>query len=180
MATISVSGYPVSLDDTIKAISLKLDDAKQRIIANMGGAGQIVTGRTAESLKVERVAPNEVRLVARPFFSALETGSQPWSGKTGESMSAQDFRAVIEQWATRKGIVPAGMKPQSFAYVVARKIMIEGSKLYRQGGRKDIFTPEIERIQDEINENISGTFRAVMSDIIGQILRFQNFGTWQQ
>ena len=180
MATISVSGYPVSLDDTIKAISLKLDDAKQRIIANMGSAGQIVTGRTAESLKVERVAPNEVRLVARPFFSALETGSQPWSGKTGESMSAQDFRAVIEQWATRKGIVPAGMKPQSFAYVVARKIMNEGSRLYRTGGRKDIFTPEVERVQDEINENISGTFRAVMSDIIGQILRFQNFGAWQK
>ena len=180
MATISVAGYPVSLDDTIKAISLKLDDAKQRIIANMGSAGQMVSGRTAESLKVERVAPNEVRLVARPFFSALETGSQPWSGKTGESMSAQDFRAIIEQWATRKGIVPAGMKPQSFAYVVARKIMNEGSKLYRQGGRKDIFTPEIERVQDEINESISGTLRAVMSDIIGQILRFQNFGAWQQ
>lgn len=180
MATISIGGYPVSLDDPIKAISLKLDDAKQRIIANMGSAGQIVSGKTAESLTVERVAPNEVRLVARPYFSALETGSQPWRGKTGESMSAQDFRAVIEQWATRKGIVPAGMKPQSFAYVVARKIMNEGSKLYRQGGRKDIFTPEIERVQDEINESISGTFRAVMSDIIGQILSYQNYGTWQQ
>lgn len=180
MATISVSGYPVSLDDTIKAISLKLDDAKQRIIANMGNAGQIVSGKTAESLKVERVAPNEVRLVARPFFSALETGSQPWSGRTGEKMNAQDFQMIIFEWASRKGIIPADMKPLSFAYVVARKIMNEGSKLYRQGGRKDIFTPEIERVQDEINESISGTFRAVMSDIIGQILRFQNFGTWQQ
>ena len=80
MATLSMGGYAVSLDDTMKAIALKLDDCKQRIIANMGNAGQIVSGKTADSLKVEQVAPNEIRLVARPFFSALETGSQPWSG----------------------------------------------------------------------------------------------------
>ena len=179
MATLSMGGYAVSLDDTIKAIALKLDDCKQRIIANMGNAGQIVSGKTADSLKVEQVAPNEIRLVARPFFSALETGSQPWSGRTGEHMSAADFRAVIAEWATRKGIVPQDMGVQSFAFVVARKIMNEGSKLYRQGGRKDIFTPEIERVQDEINDAVSDTFRVVMSDIIGQILRYKNTGVWQ-
>lgn len=179
MATISVSGYAVSLDDTMKAIALKLDDCKQRIINNMGNAGQIVSGKTRDSLKVEQVAPNEIRLVARPFFSALETGSQPWSGRTGERMSAADFRSVIAEWATRKGIVPPDMGVENFAFVVARKIMADGSKLYRQGGRKDIFTPEIERVQDEINESISGTFRAVMSDIIGQILRYKSTGVWQ-
>ena len=94
-------------------------------------------------------------------------------------MSAADFRAVILEWASRKGIIPADMQPLSFAYVVARKIMNEGSKLYRQGGRKDIFTPEIERVEDEINDAVSDTFRVVMNDIIGQILRFKNTGVWQ-
>ena len=171
--------YAASLDDVMKNVAIRLDDLKQRIILNMGQAGQIVTGRTAASMRVEQVSNNEVRLVARPFFSALETGSQPWMGRTGERMTAQQFRAVIADWATRKNIVPRGMTVDSFAFVVSRKIMNEGSKLYRSVGRNDIFTQEVERTEDEIRESVSDTFRVVMRDIIGNILRFKNTNVWQ-
>lgn len=169
----------MSFGAVIAAIERTLDETRQRIIANMDAAGQRVTGRTAQSLRVEKVNDNEVRLVARPFFSALETGSRPWSGRTGNTMSAADFRDIIEQWATRKGIVPPDMTPKSFAFVVARKIMRSGSKLYRTGGRTDIFTPEVERAMKNVNDVVGATLTAQVSEIVTQILNYKQTGQWQ-
>ena len=170
----------LTLNDTMQAVTVRLDELRQRIIANMTNAGQMVSGRTAQSLQVEKPADNEVRLVARPFFSALETGSQPWSGRTGNHITAQEFRTVIRVWAERKGIVPADMTPESFAFVVARKIMRQGSRLYRNGGRNDIFTPEVEQAEKDIKQIVANSLTSEINTIIQAIINYKNTGQWQQ
>lgn len=170
----------LTLEQTMQAVTVRLDELRQRIIGNMTAAGQMVSGRTAQSLQIERPADNEVRLVARPFFSALETGSAPWSGRTGNHISAAEFRDIIQQWAERKGIVPMDMTAQSFAYVVARKIMRTGSKLYRNGGRQDIFTPAVEQAEKDIERIIKDGLTNEINTIIQAIINFKQTGQWQQ
>ena len=169
----------LTLEQTMASVAERLDDLRKRIIANMDAAGQRATGRTAASLQVERVSENEVRLVARPFFSALETGSAPWSGKTGNPMSAEEFREVIRNWAVAKGLFAAADKElPRFAYLAARKIMREGSRLYRIGGRTDIFTSEVAAAEREIKEAVAKDLSVSVSQIITQIINYKSTGIW--
>jgi len=129
----------------------ELKDLQKRIIQNHISAGQKASGRTIKSITVE-LGENYGQLTGRKFFGTLETGRKP--GRVPAK-----FKDVILKWMQDKGInVP---KPESFAYFVARKIRLEGSLLYRMGGRSDIYSKEIpitiERLtkrlgQDQVTE----------------------------
>jgi hypothetical protein len=47
---------------------------------------------------------------------------------------------------------------------VAHSIIHKGSKLYRTGGRDDIYTPEIRRTLDRIGERIIEGYRVIVTD----------------
>ncbi len=112
----------------------ELKDLQKRIIQNHISAGQNASGRTIKSITVE-IGDNYGQLTGRKFFGTLETGRKP--GRVPAK-----FKDVILKWMQDKGInVP---KPESFAYFVARKIRLEGSLLYRMGGRSDIYSKEIQ------------------------------------
>jgi hypothetical protein len=111
----------------------ELKDLQKRIIQNHIKAGQKASGKTIKSITVE-IGENYGQLTGRKFFGTLETGR-----KAGRVPAK--FQDVILKWMQDKGInVP---KPKSFASLVARKIRLEGTLLYRTGGRSDIYSKEI-------------------------------------
>ena len=84
-------------------------------------------------------------LWGRSAFGTLETGRKGGKVPAG-------FGKIIRQWMDDKGIQVE--KPDSFAYLVARKIAREGTQLFRNGGLSDIYSSEIkgtiERMSDKI------------------------------
>ncbi len=106
---------------TLRIIGEELEALRKRIIANHEAAGQVASGRTKGSLKVEMSEDGGV-LWGRQAFAVLETGRGP--GKVPKG-----FYKIIRQWVEDKGIQVK--KPDSFAYLVARKIAKEGTELYR-------------------------------------------------
>lgn len=132
--------------DVKKILSEELESLRKRIIANHEAAGQVASGRTRGSLRVE-ATDDEGILFGRYPFGTLETGRKP--GKVPKG-----FAAIIEQWAKDKGINPE--KPKSFAYLVARKIAREGTELYRSGKTEDIYSSEIPKTIESIGDRITG------------------------
>lgn len=127
----------------------ELESLRQRIIENHIRAGQKASGKTISSLRVD-VKDNQGILFGRQAFGVLETGRKP--GKVPKG-----FYQIIQQWAKDKGIQVEN--PKSFAYFVARKIAREGTELHRQGGRSDIYSPEVEKTIQEIMNRAFAIFK---------------------
>lgn len=146
------------IEDVLRSV---FEQARQDIIANHERAGQVASGRTRDSVKVEvvpGVSEYTATLYGREYFGALETGSRPWRKQYRHP--PKPFVETIQQWMTDKGI--SGVS----AYLVARKIMREGSKLYRDGGRDDIFTPVLQEIDEKLSQEISKIFDNITTEMI--------------
>jgi hypothetical protein len=144
----------------IKEIEVMLQSvferAKQDIIANHESAGQVASGKTRDSMSVEVTTDTTsatATMYGRKYFAALETGSKPWENQY--THPPKPFVETIAQWMVDKGIEGVS------AYLVARKIMREGSKLYREGGRQDIFTPAMEDIEQRIDAQLSSILETI-------------------
>jgi hypothetical protein len=132
------------------------EQAKRDIIANHERAGQVASGKTRDSLSVEVTSDTTsatATMYGRKYFAALETGSAPW--KKQYKHPPRPFVETIAKWMTDKGIEGVS------AYLVARKIMREGSKLYRDEGRQDIFTPVMEDIEERIDAELSSILETI-------------------
>lgn len=132
------------------------EQAKRDIIVNHERAGQVTSGKTRDSLSVEVTSDTTsatATMYGRKYFAALETGSAPW--KKQYKHPPRPFVETIAKWMTDKGIEGVS------AYLVARKIMREGSKLYRDGGKQDIFTPVMGDIEQRIDAELSSIFETI-------------------
>lgn len=156
-----------------------LEKLKADISANISKVGARATGKTQNSMEV-KVTKDDTGVVGvlsgRPFFGALETGSRPW--KTQYFKTAKDghkypsapkaFIDTIREWMASKGV---SLNPWS----VATKIMAEGSKLYREGGRTDVYTGAIDqmipKLQGEIAEAIG---KSEMAKIVERLKKQDN------
>lgn len=139
----------------------ELEALRLVIIANHEKAGQMASGRTEASLHAE-VTEDGGTLWGRYAFGVLETGRK--AGKV-----PMNFTAIIKQWMKDKCIQatpilyktdrPHKYTPQergenSLAYMIARKIKRSGTRLYRQGGRSDIYSQAIEEATRKIGERL--------------------------
>lgn len=158
-----------------RIVAEELERARQRIISNHVAAGQRVTGATADSITVTVTTSGSITagaMDARGYFAALETGSRPWRNpcyrqtKDGRMLPAPPkwFRDIIAEWLANRGLTDFS------PWLVAGKNMTEGSALFRNGGREDIFTPEIPILLDRIADRLAGLFDA---QIVESILRQQ-------
>ena len=138
-----------------KVVQEELNALRQKIIDNHLRAGQKASGRTIQSLHVD-VDDDGGTLFGRKAFGTLETGRR--GGKVPKG-----FYHIILQWVKDKGINVE--KPKTFAYFVARKIAREGTKLYRQGGRDDIYSNEIPKTEESILKRITGLLGAEVEHI---------------
>lgn len=135
-------------DEALRIVRSELDALKLRIIERHINAGQKASGRTISSLHVEMLQSGGT-LWGRQAFEVLESGRK--GGKVPKG-----FYQIIQQWVKDKGIQVD--KPKTFSYFVARKIAREGTQLYRNGGRGDIYSKEIEYTTKVIMEQIFGIF----------------------
>ncbi len=142
-------------DKVIELVASELEALKQRIIENHRSAGQVASGRTIASLKVEITEDGGV-LWGRSPFGTLETGRKPGKVPAG-------FWKIIRQWMDDKGIQVE--KPDSFAYLVARKIAREGTQLFRNGGRSDIYSPEVKDTVERVSDGIGILFGSEVEHI---------------
>ena len=157
----------VSTDYAITQYLLKtLSDLKVRIIHNMEAAGQVVSGKTKDSMQIISDQPNQARLMARGYFAALETGSQPWKythikyRKDGSTFPSAPrwFIDIIDQWIRDKGLTLN-------SWAVATKIMTDGSSLYRSGGRKDIFSVEIAKTMQDLGVEVAHLYEREVDNL---------------
>ena len=139
----------------MELVASELEALKQRIIENHRNAGQVASGRTITSLKVEITEDGGV-LWGRSAFGTLETGRKGGKVPAG-------FWKIIRQWMDDKGIQVE--KPDSFAYLVARKIAKEGTQLFRNGGRSDIYSPEVKDTVERVSDGIGILFGSEVEHI---------------
>lgn len=135
-------------DEALGILKYELNDLRLRIIDNHIRARQKASGRTIASMRVE-VTENSGILWGRKAFGTLETGRRPGRVPKG-------FYKIILDWIEAKGIRVE--KPKTFAYFIARKIAREGTQLYRDGGRDDIYSKEIDKTIKNIMEKVFGIF----------------------
>ncbi len=142
-------------DKVMELVASELEALKQRIIENHRNAGQVASGRTIASLKVEITEDGGV-LWGRSPFGTLETGRKPGKVPAG-------FWKIIRQWMDDKGIQVE--KPDSFAYLVARKIAKEGTQLFREGGFYKIYSPEVKDTVERVSDGIGILFGSEVEHI---------------
>lgn len=154
------------MEEAKKIISEELEALRQRIINNHVAAGQKASGRTIDSLVIQ-MRDNGGTLFGRQAFGTLEAGRK--AGRT-----PQGFVGIIKQWIKDKGLtipsIPYIRKPSerwqpkytpkerglnTLAGAIAYKIKKDGTRLFRQGGDPIIYTPEIEKTTNNINQRIS-------------------------
>lgn len=126
----------------------ELQDLAQRIADNIARNGQTASGKTARSLEV-REGSDEVVLLGRKAFGTMETGRR--GGGVPRS-----FPAILYQWSLDKGIsFDTDRERRSFAYLLAKKIQKEGTQLFRDGGRADVYSNEIPKTIDNIARKLA-------------------------
>lgn len=139
----------------MELVSSELEALKQKVIETQKNSGQVASGRTIASMKVEVTEDGGV-LWGRSPFGTLETGRKPGKVPAG-------FWKIIRQWIDDKGIQV--QKPDSFAYLVARKIANEGTQLFRNGGRDDIYSPEVKDTVERVSQGIGILFGSEVEHI---------------
>lgn len=132
----------------------ELEALRSRITANMSGAGQIVTGKTRDSMTVE-VNGDAGVLSGRQAFATLETGSRPWSRKP--KRVPKFFADLIGEWIDAKGL-------DLNKWAVAHSIIHNGSRLYQTGGRADIYSPELQKTVDRIGDRILDSYAVLVTN----------------
>lgn len=119
-----------------------------RIKQNIQTSGQYATGKSSESiysLISESGGIYTIEVNAKPFFAVLETGRKP----TPDKKPSREMVESIKEWTNAKGI------PESAAWAIAVNINKNGTKLWQQGGRKDIYSNETESFTKEVLEALS-------------------------
>lgn len=125
---------------------------RDEIRAAIASKGLRASGRTQDSLRVY-VDGNTVVLEGRAFFSALQYGSSPWTGRTGIRCTFDEFRQIIYQWATDKGLNLGQAREFDRAVgAITMSIIKRGSKLHRTGQRLDVYDTLINEALLDIGE----------------------------
>lgn len=137
-----------------KILQEELEDLRARIIANMERADQVVSGKTRDSLQVS-VQGNAGVLTGRQAFATLETGSRPWSKKP--KRTPKWFADLIGEWIDKRGL-------DLNQWAVAHTIIHKGSKLYREGGRADVYSPELQKTVDRIGDRVLDQYAVLVTD----------------
>ena len=155
--------------NVLKVVGEELDSLRERIIANHEAAGQVASGRTRASIRVERTEDGGI-LWGRKAFGVLETGRKP--GRV-----PRNFNAIIRQWIIDKGIhvapVPYKRNPSerwqpkytpqergmmSLSGAIAYKIRTEGTLMHRKGEKVDIYSTAVLETVDNVGRKVSVIF----------------------
>jgi hypothetical protein len=151
----------------------ELGTLKATIINNIRSTGQWASGKTAASMAV-MVSGSIGELVGRRAFGTLETGRR--GGRV-----PRNFHNIIYDWMMAKGVHADPMpyktsRPHKYteqergdrtmAYFIAKTIRTMGTRLYREGGRDDVYSRAIPVAIERINSRLSGIYVAAVTQQI--------------
>ena len=151
----------------------ELGTLKATIINNIRTTGQWASGKTAASMAV-MVSGSIGELVGRKAFGTLETGRR--GGRV-----PRNFHNIIYDWMQAKGVHAQPMpyktsRPHKYseqergdrtmAYFISRTIRTMGTRLYRDGGRDDVYSRAIPVTIERINSRLSGIYVAAITQQI--------------
>jgi hypothetical protein len=142
-------------------LSQFLDTIRNEIIAEHIRQGQRVTGRTLESLEIS-VTDTTGILYGAGYIGVLEDGRN--KGK---------FPPIskIEQWIKDRGITPKGkISITSLAFIMARKISLEGTLLHQKGGKSGVLSNAINPSRiDALIDSLSNVYTTeVTSEVLSE------------
>lgn len=139
--------------DLVSILSQTGTTVVDKIKQNLASTGTNATGRTAASLRFEVINETDkqiLRVTGKPFFKVVETGRKATPEYSNPS---KQFVDDIKQWVKARGI------DEKAAYGIAKSIHQKGTKLFRDGGRQDIFSDVITpTFVDEISKGILNQF----------------------
>lgn len=139
-------------------LSEELEALRDRIIANHRHAGQVASGKTVKSMQVT-IDGDTGELVGRHRFFNLEQGEPSWRNAASMKGVPASFNAIIGQWIKEKGL-------NLNSWAVSYKIIHEGTKLHRQGGRSDIYSSEIPKTIDSIGQRLLVIYDMQVTEMI--------------
>ena len=135
--------------DTI--LSQWAENVIAKIQLNLESTGTNASGRTSASLDYE-ITDTGLIISGRQYFQGVE------QGRPGGRVPYR-FQDVIRQWMEDKGIAnqfgSTESAKRSAAYLIAKFIDEHGTKLYREGGRDDIFTSVFEEELPKLEEEVA-------------------------
>lgn len=133
----------------------------------LADTGTNASGRTSASLRYT-VEGGVLEVWGRPAFGTVEHGRR--AGRV-----PRNFRAIIAQWIVDKELtleIRPVIRPTSrdaytralyrAAGAIAWKIRTEGSKLYRDGGRDDIYTPAVQRAKEAVEQYFANVATTIL------------------
>lgn len=144
------------------------ETAVQQIRNNMATTGTNATGKSSQSLRFEVIQQGEsviLRVLGRDYFAVVETGRRPTPQYTKPS---REFVASIREWVKAKGL------PEGSAYGIAKSIHQKGTKLFRQGGRSDIFTSVEKPLVDQVSTELLNKYANLLLTEYTRILNGNN------
>jgi len=117
------------------------------IRANLGSTGTNATLRTSQSLRIE--VKNDglkvnMKLFGRAFFNTVETGRRP----TPDKKPSKEFIENLKPWMAARGI------DEKQVWAIATKINKQGTKLWKAGGREDIFQPAVDTFVNNVSQQL--------------------------
>lgn len=139
-------------------ITDELQRLAQRISDNIERNGQRASGKTQASLEVVDDG-DAVALLGRKAFGVMETGRR--GGRV-----PRNFADILLQWSIDKSIqFDSDRERKSFAYLLAKKIQKEGSQLFRDKGRADVYSNEIPIAIENIARRLSEEMKLQIESI---------------
>lgn len=120
-----------------------LEFIRDEIAKNIVDRGMYATGKTTASMEIQTRGVLSGVLLGREQFESLEHGTAP----NGRNRVSYSFAAVIDEWIKAKGL---DLNP----FAVAMKIQLEGTRTWRSGGRRDVYTPAIEKGLERLENTI--------------------------
>lgn len=170
------------ISQTTQVLMEEMESLRAAIINNIRTTGQWASGATAASMQVI-TSGNTVSLVGRSPFGTLETGRK--AGKVPRNMAE-----IIYRWMQAKGIHGTPMpyktnRPHKYpdaqtrgdmymASAISHTIATMGTRLYRNGGRDDVYSTEIPKTMERIQQRLGIIFQAITEEQIKSNLKETN------
>jgi len=124
--------------------------------------GRVASGKSLAAYEVE-VDEFSGKLYGINYVGTLETGRK--AGRVPKF-----FRTIILEWMNQKSLFQAESesKRKSIAYLIARKIANDGTKLHRDGGKSGVLSTVV--TEQRINMFSNEILESLQNDTLNQMV----------
>ena len=135
-------------EQTASILERNLTKLKDDTARNMQSNDQVVTGKTLNSLRVEAEG-NTGALYGADHIDTLEVGISP---ERSRQDSWTHVFAGLFRWVQNRGFIYDMSQASAFAVKATENQREFGSRLFRQGGGKNVYSAEIDPMVEQIKK----------------------------